>query len=438
MFRLLATLIFTLPLLHSVYALDDLSVGIATSDITPAVEDRVPVGGFGSVKRRDFLLCLWVPDNCLKSFKPASGTLDPIRAKAMYLARADRKLLFIGLDMIGVTAELYMAINKRLVILGFNPSEVIISATHTHSGPGALSSNKFWEIAAMGKFRSDYHERVLSKIAETVKVAMNTAAPSDLYTMKFDTHDLQSNRRGANRPLNPTANFLLAQRKTGEWIGGLVNFAVHGTSLDAGNLFFSSDVPGAIEMELEKFVTEQNGLVRLDAKAEFIFINGAEGDVTPKLEYREMGSEFVNQMAAHWDNKEPLNSDWTVKQKEVYLGKPRMNLRVCTGKNFPRTWAVSLAKHISRTTLISQVQFGNLWFLTWPGEPTTELGLKLANAAKEMGAEDAWIFGLSNGYLAYFVSSEEFNHGGYEACSSYYGGIGAERIIQGHKTLAQE
>lgn len=74
-----------------------------------------------------------------------------------------------------------------------------------------------------------------------------------LYAGVFQANDLQNNRRGKPGQFDSQANLLLVKSARGHWLGGLVNFAIHGTALDAGNLKFSADVPGAIEKALLGF-----------------------------------------------------------------------------------------------------------------------------------------------------------------------------------------
>ena len=419
------------------FSKSDLVIGIAAQDITPSVQDQIPLGGYGGEKRRVFPFSLLSQKPYIRGFRVAQGTLDPIRSKVMYIKNGDRKLLLVSLDLIGVTKDMHKDLVEKLKADGFSSSELIISGTHTHSGPGALSPNTFWQAVAMDRFQRPFYNKFLAQVVETVHQAMAHSEIAELHTLSFDTVNLQNNRRGGDRPLYPRANLLLAKSISGAWMGGMVNFAVHGTWLGEDNLKFSSDVPGAIERSLSELLQEQNGYVRTLSNSDFIFINGAEGDVSPKLEYHELGIEFAKQAREQWDNIKPLiASEWTVKQQEIDLGSPRINLSKCLEKKWiPKKLNIGVQKFISSKTLISQIRFGNLWFLTWPGEPTTELGMMLMKMAKESGADDAWILGLTNDHLSYFVSEKEFEKGGYEACSNFFGASGGTKIIDAHKKL---
>src|SRR4051812_43442661 len=84
-------------------AAQPLQIGFGAVDlVTPA---GVPPAGYGSAARRTFP---YVHGNeYAKFFEPSSGTHDAIRAKAMLLVQGDKKLLFISIDIAGLTAEMY-------------------------------------------------------------------------------------------------------------------------------------------------------------------------------------------------------------------------------------------------------------------------------------------------------------------------------------------
>jgi hypothetical protein len=415
----------------------ELQVGIAARDLTPETSEHIPLGGYGGTGRRILPFQFFTIRPYLRGFRVSEGVIDPIRAKVMYLKVKQQRLLLMSLDLVGVTKDFHSDLVKKLQDQGFQASELLISGTHTHSGPGALSRNPFWQALAMDRFQRKFYDKFLDQIADTAREAVARAEPAELHSLSFQTHKLQRNRRGADRPLDPKANLLLARSSSGSWLGGMVNFAVHGTWFGEENLKFSSDVPGAIEKSLSEFLYEENGYVRSRSTPEFVFINGAEGDVLPAQEYRELGKLFALQARENWANLRQLDTaDLEVTQKEISLGLPKINISKCVEKKWlPQNFRLGVKRFISPTTLITQVKLGGLMFLTWPGEPTTELGLQLVAAAKETGVEDAWVLALTNDHLSYFVTAEEFEKGGYEACSNFFGAQGGRKVIEAHKDL---
>ena len=84
---------------------------------------------------------------------------------------------------------------------------------------------------------------------------------------------------------------------------------------------------------------------------------------------------------------------------------------------------------------ISFIGIGDITILTWPGEPSTELGFQLQALAKEYGYMNQWIFSLANDYVGYFTTKEEFREGVYDSRSSLYNYRGGKRIFKQYKIM---
>ncbi|MFZ4713438.1 MAG: neutral/alkaline non-lysosomal ceramidase N-terminal domain-containing protein [Bacteriovoracaceae bacterium] len=406
-----------------------LEVGFASHEIIPGKE--TPLGGYGTEKRRVIPFSWSNIKPNFRYFKNNKGMLDQIRVKAMVLKKNNVKLLFLSFDLVGMPAEFYLALSPKLIPLGFDPNLMYLSATHTHSGPGSLSKNFFWQVFAMDNFNKEFYQEVVQVVLETVIQADTDLVEADLFHTTYNTQGLQSNRRGSDRPLDPRVNLLMAKSKSGSWLGGLVNFAVHGVSLDDDNLLFSSDTPGAIERESEKFLREQGSVDPL-----ILFQNGAEGDVHPThfgVEgIQKMGESFATQMKDAWSQLALIEDSFKAKYFDVDLGAPLSHLSNCARFSWlPDGMKIKLKKYFPSKSRIWQLQLGPLLFMTWPGEATTELGLRLKNSTNQI----PWILGLTNDHLAYFTTPEEFNVGGYETCINFYGPDGGMKILKAHQSM---
>jgi hypothetical protein len=209
----------------------------------------------------------------------------------------------------------------------------------------------------------------------------------------------------------------------------MVNFAVHGTALNARNLELSADLPGGIERELQD-----------QLHAPVLFINGAEGDVSP-AEGGEQGIEnlsrsFARQAMQAVPKARPIQLGWSVRTSTLQLGDPAVTLGACLPENWHRligNWIVlGLGDSVPHNITVSYIQLGDLRMFVWPGEPTTTLGFDLKRAAPS-----AWVLGLTNGYQGYFTSPGEFAEGHYEACSALYGATSGERVVKALTDLSQ-
>jgi neutral/alkaline ceramidase-like enzyme len=401
-----------------------LRVGFAEARI--ASEDSgVPLAGYGSGARRTFPFihrydyATW--------FKPSTGEHDPVRVKAMVLKLGDRKLLFVSVDLAAATNEMYEDLLQHLTSAGYSRDSVFISATHTHSGPGTLSNRFLWEVLAADRFQKSYYEQVQKQVLATVSAAEKAALPAQLFTFSFSAKGLQKNRRHREGWFDPTANLLLARSPSGAWLGAMVNFAVHGTALNAHNLELSADVPGGIERALQE-----------ELHAPVLFINGAEGDVSPAEGgfdgIENLSRSFAHQAMSAISNAKPVEPTWSVRSSTLQLGDPAVTLGACMPESVHRRigdWIVlGLGDSVPHSITISLIRLGDLRMAAWPGEPTTTLGFDLKRVAP-----DAWVLGLTNGYQGYFTSRGEFAEGHYEACSSLYGKESGERVVKAFSEL---
>jgi hypothetical protein len=82
---------------------------------------------------------------------------------------------------------------------------------------------------------------------------------------------------------------------------------------------------------------------------------------------------------------------------------------------------------------VSLAKVGDITYLSWPGEASTQLGYNLQAMAKEMGVTDPIVLGLAQDYMAYFTTQSEFAEKKYDSCSTLYGWKAGDRIIEAHK-----
>ncbi len=426
---------------------------VGFSEVPFELPESTPLGGYGTGARR-----LSKPNLSLfhssHLFRPASGTLDSVRAKAMVLKNGQKKLAFLSLDLVGVTARFRKDLLKKLKFEGYGFDNLMVSATHTHSGPGALSHNLFWEAIALDFYQKGVYEAVLRAAVNAVVVAEHGVQPAKVYHSTVDVPGVQHNRHGHPERVDPKAHLLWVKAPDGRILGTLANFAIHGTALDEENLFFSADVPGAIERSLIRGMKSYNDAKEVAGwmpEPIAVFVNSAEADVLPNKEGEQalpwVGEIFSDAAMLSADRGEELPDSWRVDEARIPMPIPGMNIQNCVHefrsdkpnaalKFFTRDSALHLAAlFFPVKTRIARIRWGGLDLVTWPGEPTTKLGWMLKDQAISQGSKEVMILGLTNDHLAYFLSEDEFYEGGYESCFSFYGARGGEKIIHQFKKL---
>ncbi|MDB5313828.1 MAG: Neutral ceramidase [Gemmataceae bacterium] len=246
--RLLIALALILALTHLAPAAD-LTAGAAAADITPP--RGCPMAGYYSARG-------------------AEGTHDPLLAKVLVLEKDGTRVALVALDLItttrGLVEESRALIEKQTGIPGKN---VMISATHSHTGPVLWDGTPLSDAVGGGqKIARDYLKELPAKIADAVKTADAARKPAKVSFAAGREDGLAFNRRfhmtdgsvGWNpgkknpkivRPAGPTdpaVPVVYVETVDGKPIATYVNFAMH---LDTvGGLYYSADYPFTLARSL--------------------------------------------------------------------------------------------------------------------------------------------------------------------------------------------
>jgi neutral ceramidase len=413
--------------------------------------DGTPLGGYGGAGRR-LERPAWKPGKRLKLFRPSLGTLDPVRSKAMVLKASGDKIAFLSLDLVAISSEFREELLSRLKGMGYHSGNLMISATHTHSGPGGLSRNPFWELTALDVFQKKVLRAVLDSAVSAVQLAEAGARSAFMETTTFEVPEVQKNRRGHPDRIDPRARLILARTDSGAFLGSLILFSIHGVALDEDNLHFSSDIPGGIENAMNRLFSLKNAARGAGAGIHpvSLFISGAAGDTSPAevgpSGIQKTGNLFAAAAEPALERGIPLPDGWSVAQTRLSLPWAGFNLRNCIRefrkekrnrgmRMIPKGMKFKpVGFFFPHSVELTAIRWGHLILATWPGEPTQRLGAELLSLL-DSPRRQASILGLTNEHLAYFMTPEEFEEGGYEACFSFYGHRGGEEIIKAQADL---
>ena len=148
---------------------------------------------------------------------------------------------------------------------------------------------------------------------------------------------------------------------------------------------------------------------------------------------------FITQADSALNNTSPVKAGLEIFSEKVWLGVPGLPFKYSSKehsllKRSPLLLRLWLFPTMPQYTWLTAVKLGDITILTWPGEPSAELGFRLQANASAIGYTNTWIFGLTNDYTGYFTTREEFREGRYDSSSSLYNFRGGERIL-GHYEL---
>ncbi|MFI5626168.1 neutral/alkaline non-lysosomal ceramidase N-terminal domain-containing protein [Nocardioides sp. NPDC051685] len=209
-----------------------------------------------------------------------------------------------GRRVVHVTADVGMIFqsvrDKVLARLGerfgsrYNEQNVMLTATHTHAGPGGYSHHTLYNITTLG-----YHEKtfnaIVDGIVDSIVEADADLAPATLTLSQSSLDNANVNRARAAFDRNPAADkahfpnatdtlsTTLEVHRNGK-LDGIINwFPVHGTSMSTDNRLISPDNKGYASYHWERQV---RGVDYLDQqRPDFVasFAQSNAGDMSPNL-----------------------------------------------------------------------------------------------------------------------------------------------------------
>ena len=136
-----------------------LRIGLGKADITSFEPGKVMLG--------------WAhPQNV------SQGVHEPLFARALVLHEAKRSLAYVVCDLCMITVAVRQGVIERLAQRRPHISQhaVMLTATHTHSGPSGFSAHAFYNMGCFG-FSPTVYEAIVSGIVAAIEAADDRAVP---------------------------------------------------------------------------------------------------------------------------------------------------------------------------------------------------------------------------------------------------------------------
>ncbi len=393
---------------------------------------------------------------------PATGTHDQLSAKAAVFRRGGETAVLLAIDLLCVsrawTQKLRAAVSRRI---GAPHENILIAATHTHSGPAAFSP-----MAGEAERRSAYVAFLLDRCVETIEEACASAEPSRLCVGRTAAQDIASNRRDPNESTDGDVSVLRVESMRGEVKGRLVSFACHPTIMGPSNLEYSADLFGAAAAKIER---EHEGSLCL-------MFNGVAGDMSTRFVRREQTWAEVERLGGKLAERivsaslRPVKTDG-ICAKSVTTEFPFRELPDpeaaqeeydeasrnaeaatddATGKRLARSLVEGAAARLLLGRLggwrsifgaaaaaveLQALRIGGVIVCGLPGEFFSARERDLREAALP---EFGLTVGYANGYWGYLAPPEEAAKGGYEAMMSPFDPEREPEIIRSAKSVIRD
>lgn len=351
--------------------------------------------------------------------KPSTGVHDPLYARALAVSDGDDLVLLITADLLIIPPGFHHEVVQRLNAALPTPlgeEDVLLAATHTHSGPGAYVPGPLGEITA-GAYRPAMRARLAAVCAEAGLAAVRALQPAALGVVRAARPDLVENRVEPNGPVDPEVA-VLAFVGAGEGparrpIATLLNFAAHPTLLSSKNLAFSADFPGVACRLLE---ARQAGTVAL-------FTNGAAGDLRPphlRGLHNEALAEAIGEGLADSAVTALESAHWRDHVEVASLGGmfPLPPTRVTLGPVKVPHWFIH--QWLPENALFTVVALGDVALVSGPADVASDIGLRIKRSLAARGLTGL-IVGYANDYVGYIVPARLYQTDAYEAKMGWHG-----------------
>ena len=220
---------------------------------------------------------------------PANGKHDPLFAKALVLSTGDARVAIVTLDLGSIVSENL----KRDVAAKLGIPVLLLSASHTHSGPNFLPYEDNTRGVTPRTFEpSPYQVELEQKIFGAVQQAASSMFPARLGigrgSLQLGYNRLLLRDDGRARalfdnlervpygPLDPEFILLRVEDKDGAPRALVVHYACHAVVLGPTSCKWSADYPGVMQAKVEAAMPG----------TQCMFVQGGAGDINPLFEGR--------------------------------------------------------------------------------------------------------------------------------------------------------
>ncbi|WP_164001389.1 neutral/alkaline ceramidase [Pyxidicoccus caerfyrddinensis] len=226
-----------------------------------------------------------------------AGIHQRLRSRAFVIASPcnGKRVAFVSADAGFVGQGVKQQVVERLKATygsTYSDDNVVLSATHTHSGPGGFSHYALYNLTILGYDKQNF-DAIVDGIYQSIVRAHGNLTAGTVRLASNDLLNTSINRSPEAYLRNPATErgqfgydtdkqmtLLRLQTSTGQEVGLINWFAVHATSMGNDNLLISGDNKGYASYLFEKLKGTNYTAAKTFVAA---FAQSNEGDVTPNI-----------------------------------------------------------------------------------------------------------------------------------------------------------
>ena len=476
-----------------------LKAGVGEADITP--QTGYVLGGW---TRADRL---------------GRGVHTRLRSRALVLERAGRKYALVQADLFMIPGGMVHQIGQALASRGFSERNIMISATHTHSGPGGFANfptlnttapstetindpGSFARLLNPSPADPMLYTFIVNQITKAIQRADDDRAQATAGWGSAKILGLTQNRSieahladhgiieargqgsaaqdpgGYVHTIDPEVNVLRVdkfKRVKGKLkrvpIGGWSTFANHGTVTKSDFQYYTEDHQASAMRVFEARVREE-GRPPKGQQVLNVFANSNEGDQSAGLNRDgPAASDYVGRVEAgamldawrsakkHTTRYPTMTSRWTrvcfcgqtVENNESVASESQVGIPFLTGSEegrgplYDATGQIfedrrgpdrgsphgdklsvpGVGAGVPNGVPLLAMRFGTRMIVSLPGEGTKEVGARIKSAVRSAvagsGVKDVVLAGLTNEFILYITTPEEYDRQHYEGGNTQFG-----------------
>lgn len=393
--------------------------------------------------------------------KPSEDILDELYVRALVLNDGQTAIAIVSADLLYTPLEEITGPARRIIKekTGIAEENILICATHTHSGPEVFTRSKFESARQADRPGIDesYLQTLVSKIAGSVLIANRNmqevkigAAVGRVSEMVFNrrtkaadgsavmtfrvsaevaaTRKIETGADGsttvsfaldANKPsltfgpVDPELWVLRVEDANERIVGSIVNYACHAVCVYPHlATAISADFPGDVTDLVER---TEGGVC--------LFALGTAGDIVPY----QRGVDAHRRLGRAIGGEAVRRLQFVGTSGDVTLRAIKKEIKFAAKKSISADGEEKAEEDEEYITSEMQaLRLGDIYILGLPGEVLVEIGLEIKERA---GLEQLFVVSLSNDAIGYVCHGAAYEEGGYEPGSATRLAKGAGEIM---------
>ncbi|MFQ5628140.1 MAG: neutral/alkaline non-lysosomal ceramidase N-terminal domain-containing protein [bacterium] len=337
---------------------------------------------------------------------PATAVHDSLFVKAVAIRVSGQTLLMVSLEALIVPVEIAAAVAEKVhESTGLDRTQILFSATHTHSGPGAWGEGWLAEQFA-GQYNPAVQRWLIRQTVRAIERACVDLTPAQIGNSSFSAPQFVKNRLVGNLGwVNDAFDVLVFRQADGDQ-AVLGIYSAHATVLPAENMQFSGDYPGYWQRAIEKQVP---GMA--------LFFAGSVGSHGPAEIARDfksaqkIGEALANSVLTELP-KIMFQDTVAISSLGLPVELPELHVRLTSGIRFTPTLAKLLLD--TDSTYLQAFRLGNLLWVSTPCDFSGEMAIELKNLAGQNGFH-AIISSFNGSYTGYLIPGKYYYYNSYES-----------------------